>query len=375
MGAGCAKELVKVKILSDTNKYFQVGASMSNEERVQVLLFLIQNMDVFAWNPYEVLGVDPGFIVHKLNIDPSYPPKKQKPRRSANDHVEAVRQEVEKLKEARPIKETFFPKWLVNTMVVRKKNGKWKVCVDFTDLNRACPKDPFPMPKIDQLVDATYGHPRMNFLDANYHYTMMPFGQKNARATYQRMMTRMFRDKIGHTVEVYIDDMVVKRKQEARHVEDLQGVFEVLQKHRLRLKAEKCTIGVRAGKFLGYLITNRGIEVNPNQIEVVKHLRLPSNSKEVQVLIGMLAALNQFISKFSDHCRPFYQLLKKWKGFRWDDECEKGFPRTQGVLSTGADVKCTRARRGTVHVLLGIRTCCKCCAFKGPRSTTAHVLY
>ncbi|XP_030942934.1 uncharacterized protein LOC115967916 [Quercus lobata] len=87
----------------------QVEASMSNEERVQVLLFLIQNMDVFAWNPYEVLRVDPGFIVHKLNVDPLYSPKKQKPRRLAKDHVEGVRQEVKKLKEARAIKETFFP--------------------------------------------------------------------------------------------------------------------------------------------------------------------------------------------------------------------------------------------------------------------------
>ncbi|XP_050254609.1 uncharacterized protein LOC126700482 [Quercus robur] len=139
--------------------------------KVQVLLFLTQNIDVFAWNPYEVLGVDPGFIVHKLNVDPSYPPKKQKLRRSAKDHVEAIRREVEKLKEVGAIKETFFPEWLANTVVVRKKNGKWRVYMDFTNLNRACPKDPFPMPKIDQLVDATYRHLRMSFLDAfqGYH--------------------------------------------------------------------------------------------------------------------------------------------------------------------------------------------------------------
>ena len=135
MGAGCAEELVKVKILPDTNKYFQVGVSMSCEERVQVLLFPVQNIDVFAWDPYEVPGVDPEFIVHKFNVDPSYPLKKQKSRRSAKDHVEAVKQEVEKLKEAGAIKETFFPEWLANTVVVRKKNGKWRVCVDFTDLN------------------------------------------------------------------------------------------------------------------------------------------------------------------------------------------------------------------------------------------------
>ena len=128
------------------------------------------------------------------------------------------------------------------------------------------------MPKIDQLDDATYGHPRMSFLDAfqgyhqitlavedqekmtfispdtNYHYTVIPFGLKNARTTYQRMMTRMFRDMIGHMVEVYIDDMVVKSKQKAQHIEDLRGVFEVLWQHKLRLNANKCAFGMGAGK-------------------------------------------------------------------------------------------------------------------------------
>ena len=95
------------------------------------------------------------------------------------------------------------------------------------------------------------------------------------------MMTRMFQDKIGRTVEVYIDDMMVKSKQEGRHIEDLQGAFEVLRQHRLRLNAEECVFSVGAGKFLGYLIINRGIEINPDQIDAVKRLNPPSNSKEV----------------------------------------------------------------------------------------------
>ena len=151
--------------------------------------------------------------------------------------------------------------------------------------------------------------------DANYHYTMIPFGLKNAGATYQWMMTRMFRDKIRHTVEVYIDDMVVKSKWEIQHIDDLKEVFKVLRRHKLRLNADKCAFGVGVGKFLGYLITNRGIEVNPDQIEAVKRLKPRSSPKEVQVLIGMLTALNRFIYKFADQCCPFYQLLKKWKGF------------------------------------------------------------
>jgi len=135
MRASCVEELIRVKILPDVNRYCQIGASMKGEDKVGVLLFLVQNIDVFAWNPYEVPGVDPEFIVHKLNMDPLFPSKKQKSRRSTKEHVEIARQEFKRLKEARAIKEIFFSKWLANIVVVKKKNGKWRVCVDFTDLN------------------------------------------------------------------------------------------------------------------------------------------------------------------------------------------------------------------------------------------------
>ena len=126
--------------------------------------------------------------------------------------------------------------------------------------------------------------------------------------------------------------MAVKSKQEVQDIDDLQGVFEVLRQHKLCLNAKKCAFEVRAGKFLGYLITNRGIEVNPNQIKVMKRLKPLSNPKEVQVLIGMLAALNRFISKFANHYRPFYQLLKKWKGFQWSEGCERAFQELKKYL-------------------------------------------
>ena len=109
-------------------------------------------------------------------------------------------------------------------------------------------------------------------------------------------------------------------------------MFEVLRWHRLRLNVDKCAFRVGVGKFLGYLITNQGIEVNPDQIEAVKCLKRLRNPKEVQVLTGMLAALNWFISKFADCCRPFYQLLKKWKGFQWSEECEKAFQELKKYL-------------------------------------------
>ena len=126
-----------------------------------------------------MFGVDPEFIVHRLNVDLLFLSKKQKPRKSAKEHVEAVKLEVKRLREAGAIREIFFPEWLANTVVVKKKNGKWRVCVDFTDLIRACLKDSFPMPKIDQLVDATYGHPRMSFLDAFQGYHQIALAIEN----------------------------------------------------------------------------------------------------------------------------------------------------------------------------------------------------
>ena len=122
-------------IFLDVDRYFQVGASLKDEDNVGMLLFLIQNVDIFAWSPYEVPRVDPKFIVHRLNVDPLFPPKRQKPRRSTKEHVEAVKLEVKRLKEAGVIREIFFPEWLANTVVVKKKNSKWRVCVDFMDLH------------------------------------------------------------------------------------------------------------------------------------------------------------------------------------------------------------------------------------------------
>ena len=160
------ENLEKVTIGADPEKFFQVGSELPPQEKEELIGFLRENVDMFAWDTYEAPGVDPSFICHHLNVNPSITPKKQPPLRPSKEHANAVRDEVMKLKKSGAIKEVFYPEWLANTVVVKKKSGKWRVCVDFTDLNKACLKDPFPMPQIDQLVDATVGHPRMSFMDA-----------------------------------------------------------------------------------------------------------------------------------------------------------------------------------------------------------------
>ncbi|XP_050248532.1 uncharacterized protein LOC126695755 [Quercus robur] len=290
------EDLEKVVIGGDPKRFFQVGAQLPLQEKEELIEFPKRNIDVFAWDACDAPGIDPAFIYHHLNVNPSITPKKQAPRRPSREHVDAIRDEVVKFKRAGAIKKVFYPEWQANTVVVKKKSGKWRVCVDFTDLNKACPKDPFPMPQIDQMVDATAGHPQMSFLDAfqgyhqiplaledqektafvtptrNYHYKVMPFSLKNAGSTYQRMVTRMFEPQLGKSIEIYIDDMVVKSKVVSEHLGDLGSTFDVLRKHKLHLNASKCSFGVGSGKFLGYMVTHRGIEVNPDQIKAINDI-------------------------------------------------------------------------------------------------------
>ena len=136
----------------------------------------------------------------------------------------------------------------------------------------------------------------------NYHYKVIPFNLKNAGSTYQRMMMRMFELQLGKSIEIYVDDMVVKSKVVSEHLGDLGSTFNVLRKHKLRLNASKCSFGMGSGKFLGYMVTHRGIEVNPDQIKAINDLKPPRNSKDVQKLTGMIAALNRFISRLADRC-------------------------------------------------------------------------
>ena len=161
----------------------------------------------------------------------------------------------------------------------------------------------------------------------------MPFGLKNAKSTYQKMMTKMFETQLGKNIEVYIDDMVVKSKVVSEHVGDLGSIFEILREHKLRLNASKCSFGVGSRKFLGYMVTHWGIEINPDQVKAINNLQPPRNPKEVQKLTEMTATLNQFISRSVDRCRPFFLLMNKWKGFEWTELCALAFQQLKEYLS------------------------------------------
>ena len=139
------------------------------------------------------------------------------------------------------------------------------------------------------------------------------------------MMTRMFEPQLGKSIEVYIDDMVVKGKVVSEHIGDLGNIFEILRKHKLRLNASKCSFDVGSSKFLGYMVTHEGIETNSIQIKAINNLQPLRNSKEGQKLTGMIVASNKFISQSTNRCKPFFLLMNKWKGFEWTEEYALAF--------------------------------------------------
>ncbi|GMH29943.1 hypothetical protein Nepgr_031786 [Nepenthes gracilis] len=192
----------------DPEKYVHIGSSLREFVRDQLISFLRENSDVFAWSPIDMPGISSKIIVHKLGIDPRHKPVRQKRRNYSIEKLVAICEEVKKLLDARFVREVQYLDWLANVVIVKKNSMKWRMCIDFTDLNNACPKDSFPLPRIDKFVDSTFGHKLLSFIDAysgynqikmspedeehtlfmtdqeTYCYKVMPFGLRNVGATY-----------------------------------------------------------------------------------------------------------------------------------------------------------------------------------------------
>jgi len=279
---------------------------LSQEEQEEVAGVISRHLNAFAWSASDMPGIDPDFLCHHLSMDAAVRPVRQRRRKFNEERQLVVREETQKLLSGGHIREIQYPEWLANVILVKKANGKWRMCVDFTDLNKACPKDSYPLPSIDALVDSASGCNVLSFLDAfsgynqikmhprdesktafmtetsSYCYKVMPFGLKNADATYQRLMDKVLAPMLGRNVYAYVDDMVVASKDRAQHVADLEELFVTISKYRLKLNPEKCVFGVAADMFLGFMLTERGIEANPDKCAAIIAMRSPTSVKEVQ---------------------------------------------------------------------------------------------
>ena len=237
-------ELETINLSDDPNvqRPTSVNATLPLLENAQLISLLKEYIDVFAWEYHEMPGLDPNLVAYALNVELGAKPVVQ-PMRTFHLDVEAqIIQEIQKLLTAGFIKPIMHPRWLSNIVLVKKKNGQIQCCVGFRNLNKVCPKDEFPLPNMDMLIDSVAGHAMFSFMDGfsgynqirmsskdatktafrtpigNFHYTVMPFSLKNAGATYQRAMTAIFHDMMHKEIEDYVDDIVVKSKTRGDHL-------------------------------------------------------------------------------------------------------------------------------------------------------------
>jgi hypothetical protein len=333
-----------------------LGSQLSDEQEKTLIRFLFNNKDVFAWTANDLCGFNRDVIEHSLNVDPSFRPRKQRLRKMSDDKVEGARNEVKGLLGAGVIREVTYPEWLANTVMVKKANGKWIMCIDFTDLNKACPKDEFRLPRIDSLVDAAASLELMSLLDcySGYHqiwmkkedepktsfitpsgtycYLRMPEGLKNAGGSFSRMTAKVLHSQIGRNVLTYVDDIIVKSMKQENHIADLQETFANFRQACLILNPKKCVFGVKKGKFLGCLVSTKGIEANPNKIEAILRMELPNTKKGAQRLAGRLASLNRFISRSAERNLPFFEILKSAEVFQWGPSQQRAFEELKQYL-------------------------------------------
>ncbi|GJU59503.1 reverse transcriptase domain-containing protein [Tanacetum coccineum] len=308
-----------------------IGSTLTEKGRKELCSLLKQNLDIFAWKPADMTGVPRNIAEHRLNIREGYSPVRQKKRGQAPERNKVIQEEVEKLVDAGIMKEVHYHSWLSNPVMVKKHDGTWRMCVDFKDLNNACPKDCYPLPEIDWKVESLCGYSFKCFLDAykGYHqikmakedeektafitsqgifcYSKMPFGLKNAGSTYQRLVDKAFQRQIGRNLEVYVDDLVIKSHTEEEIIRDITETFKTLRQINMKLNPKKCTFGMQEGMFLG---------------------RAEAKWK--------ISKLKQILVKISRKIVTFFQNLEKMhkkSDFQWTPEAEEAFKQMKKLIT------------------------------------------
>ncbi|XP_035830036.1 uncharacterized protein LOC110906998 [Helianthus annuus] len=336
-----------------------LGPAMSDLTRAALKKLLHDNMDVFAWTPADMVGVPRHIAEHRLNVSEDAKPVVHAKRHLGDIKHDAMKEQVLELLNAGIIREVRYQTWVASPVMVKKPNGSWRMCVDYKDLNKACPRDCYALPDIDEKIDSLATFRWKCFLDCykGYHqvqmavqdedktafrtptglycYTKMPFGLKNAGATYQRLMNETFSDAIGKYIEVYMDDLVIMSREESAMLVNIQKTFNTLRSVSIKLNPAKCSFGMEEGKFLGFIVTKDGFKVNPEKVQAIERMPSPASIKDMQKLAGRLAALNRFLANHAAKSFPFIKTLRncmKKTQFQWTPEAETSDRAVGAVL-------------------------------------------
>ncbi|XP_072084385.1 uncharacterized protein [Arachis hypogaea] len=295
-------DMEKLQIGPSKEEYTFINRNLPYDLKEELSQLLKQNRDLFAFTPADMLGINPDLMSHRLAVDPKAKPVAQRRRKISPDRAAEVKKQVKALLEANFIRELPYTTWLANVVLISMHQPDEE-------------KTAFITP------------------DGTYCYTVMPFGLKNAGATYQRLVNKIFQNLSGSKLEVYIDDMLAKTESDEQLTDDLKVIMNTLRKHQMRLNPAKCAFGMEAGKFLDFMITQRGVEANPKKCRAVLEMTSPKNLKDIQKLTGRLTALSRFLGASAQKAIPFFKLMKKGAPFKWETECEEAFQHFKKVLA------------------------------------------
>ncbi|RVW30935.1 Transposon Tf2-12 polyprotein [Vitis vinifera] len=261
-----------------------------------------------------------------------FEPVKQKLRQLHPRWSLQVKEEIQKQFSVGFISVVEYPEWLANIVPIPKNDGKVRVCVDFKDLNKLALRMTFPSHTLIYFDGSRRIWRRQPLLLSGVPTVIvMSFGLKNAGATYQRATT-LFHDMMHRDVKVYVDDMIVKSQGRAYHLETLERFFERIRKFRLRLNPKKCTFGVTSGKLLGHMVSERGIEVDPDKVKAILDMLAPKTKKEIMGFLGRLQYINCFIARLIDICEPIFRFLRKNQPTVWNDDFQLAFENIKEYL-------------------------------------------
>ncbi|CAL1396745.1 unnamed protein product [Linum trigynum] len=260
---------------SEPTHKVRVSTHVPGDAIEPLIKLLKEYKELFAWCTEDMSGVPRDVAQHSLGVPVSATPRQQARRSFTGDKLKAIEEEVARLLSAGLIRPVKYPKWLANVVLVKKSSGAWRMCVDYTTINKVCPGDPYPLPRIDQLIDATADHETLSFLDmfsgyhqipmsredeektafmtpfGNFCFVGMPFGLKNAGATYQRMIDTVFAQQRGRNIEAYVDDLIVKTKAGKSHLDDLRETFESAPQTQSPLEPAEMRVRSGSRKILG----------------------------------------------------------------------------------------------------------------------------
>jgi hypothetical protein len=341
----------------DNPKMVKLSKFLSVENKNKYTELLKKYKDVFAWSYEDLKTYDTSVIEHKIPLKPSVKPFKQKLRQFNPILLPVIEKEVKKLLEAKIIVPLRYSDWVSNLVLVRKKNGEIRLCVDFRNLNKSSLKDNYPLPKMDHVLEKVVGATRMSMIDGfsgynqiavsepdkektafttpwgTFMYDKMPFGLMNAGATFQRAMDIAFVDERDKFVVIYLDDLTVFSKSDEEHIIHLKQTFEKCRKFGLSLNPKKSHFAMQEGKLLGHIVSRDGIRIDPKRVEAIETLAIPRNVKEIQSFLGKINFLRRFVPNFVEIVKLITDMLRKNNEVKWKEEAKASFSHIKKVIS------------------------------------------